>query len=157
MDKAHSQQLMAYDRWANRRIYTSLVPIPNLSSDQQPARLFSHILAAEEVWLARIQQRPYQDQTFWPLWDPDTWTERQHVIFESWRQFLESPDASLDHVFSYTNSKGVPFKTRLLDAITHLVIHGQHHRAQIAVHLRQMGYEPPATDFIYFTRDDAAT
>ncbi|MFB3133724.1 MAG: DinB family protein [Rhodothermales bacterium] len=43
----------------------------------------------------------------------------------------------------------------LHEILLHVIIHGQHHRAQIATCLRQHGHTPPPTDCIIFTRDTA--
>jgi uncharacterized damage-inducible protein DinB len=40
------------------------------------------------------------------------------------------------------------------EIITHVTMHGGHHRGQIARALRQAGREPPYTDYIQFSRRD---
>jgi uncharacterized damage-inducible protein DinB len=40
------------------------------------------------------------------------------------------------------------------EIITHVTMHGGHHRGQIARALRQAGCEPPYTDYIQFSRRD---
>jgi len=47
---------------------------------------------------------------------------------------------------------GEPFESTLGDILTHLPIHGQHHRGQIAAHLRASGSVPPVIDFIHAAR-----
>ena len=60
---------------------------------------------------------------------------------------------ALDAPVAYTNSSGTAFETPLRDILTHVVNHGTHHRAQIALVLREAGIAPPATDYIYFVRE----
>ena len=149
--------MLAYDQWANLRVLETLNNLTDLDPESSPARLFSHILAAEKIWLARVLGRPYQSVSFWPTLDPAAWSGRVARIHDQWQAFINAPTTDLDTSYTYHNSKGHPYETTLRDIITHLVIHGQHHRAQIAVHLRAMGQVPPATDYIYFTRDDEAS
>ncbi|MEX0845990.1 MAG: DinB family protein, partial [Balneolaceae bacterium] len=55
-------------------------------------------------------------------------------------------------IIEYSNSKGVTFRNSVEEILMHIVIHGQHHRAQIAKLLRKTGITPPVTDFIFFLR-----
>ncbi|HMB91764.1 MAG TPA: DinB family protein [Rhodothermales bacterium] len=157
IENDYVQRMLAYDHWANLRILASLSGLPQLTHESPPSKLFSHIIAAEEVWLARVLGRPYQGMSFWPTLDPTSWSERLDNIHEQWKTFVDASSTNLDASYSYHNSKGQPYETSLKDILTHLTIHGQHHRAQIAVHLRALGQVPPATDFIYFTRADEAS
>lgn len=151
------QQLLAYDHWGNLRVLDALKNLPDVHAESIPARLFSHIITAEEIWLARVLDRPYQGALFWPTLDPTSWLDRAATIHDQWYTFVGSPTTDLDAMYAYYNSKGEACETPLRDIVTHLIIHGQHHRAQIAVHLRAMGQVPPATDYIYFTRDAEAS
>lgn len=59
----------------------------------------------------------------------------------------------LDQPITYTNSKGNSFTTALEDVIFHALNHETHHRGQIALVLRESGVAPPATDYIFFLRE----
>jgi uncharacterized damage-inducible protein DinB len=61
-------------------------------------------------------------------------------------------DADLAREFRYTNVQGHTFDVHVADALVHVPLHSQHHRAQIAAALRAAGAEPAATDFVAFTR-----
>ncbi|MCS3649485.1 putative damage-inducible protein DinB [Salinibacter ruber] len=54
---------------------------------------------------------------------------------------------------AYTNSTGTRFETPLRDCRRDVVNHGTHHRAQIALVLREADGAPPPTDYIFFVRD----
>ncbi|MCS3758141.1 DinB family protein [Salinibacter ruber] len=71
-----------------------------------------------------------------------------------WQSMLEerSGDA-LDQPVAYTSSMGPRFETPLHDRCRHVVNHGTHHRAQIALVLREADGAPPPTDAIFFVRD----
>lgn len=62
------------------------------------------------------------------------------------KDLVEKSDKTITH----QNSKGEEFKNIAGDILTHLVIHGQHQRAQIARVFRQAGKNPPGTDYIFF-------
>lgn len=60
----------------------------------------------------------------------------------------------MNYFTNYTNSKGMLYKTKLAEILYHIMIHGQHHRAQIVKLLRNAKINPPATNFILFTRSN---
>jgi uncharacterized damage-inducible protein DinB len=53
---------------------------------------------------------------------------------------------------SYNNYVGDPYITNVESIMIHLVNHSSYHRAQIAMLLRQTGFEPINTDFITYDR-----
>ncbi len=156
MTPSYARRLLQYNLWANRQILGALQQLPALAPETRPARLFSHLLTAEELWLARVRGEHYAGRSFWPELDPASWPQRLPALHEAWLAFLDAHGDDFDARFAYTNSKGQPYATTLRDILTHLVIHGQHHRAQIAALLRESGHTPPLTDYIYFTRDAAS-
>ena len=55
-------------------------------------------------------------------------------------------------MISYRTSQGVRQQNNLPEMVTHVSLHGQHHRGQIAQLYRSQGIDPPITDYIVFTR-----
>ena len=52
----------------------------------------------------------------------------------------------------YHSLKGEPLQSPLGDILSHVPIHGQHHRGQVNAELRAHGIAPPAIDFIFASR-----
>jgi uncharacterized damage-inducible protein DinB len=52
----------------------------------------------------------------------------------------------------YVNSQGEAWTSSAGDILEHAVLHGAHHRGQIAAALRRAGAEPAYTDFIHAVR-----
>jgi uncharacterized damage-inducible protein DinB len=52
----------------------------------------------------------------------------------------------------YRNSAGNEFDNTVRDILTHVALHGQYHRGQIARAMRAAGREPVYTDYIGFIR-----
>lgn len=157
MKKNHLRRLFAYDLWANIRVLESLAPLAPLDASDPLAKLFSHILAAQDVWLARIHGRSLAGLTPWPETAPETWPQRLRTLNDVWRHLLDTGETGFDTLIEYRDTKGQAFETPLHEILLHVIIHGQHHRAQIASRLRQHGHPPAATDFIFFTREPVAT
>ena len=80
--------------------------------------------------------------------------ERAEASAQRWQSVLDGRAATdLDQPIAYTNSKGISFETPLRDLLSHVVNHSTHHRAQIALVLRDANIAPPLTDYISFVRD----
>ena len=53
---------------------------------------------------------------------------------------------------AYTNTKGERYSSRIVDVLTHVIMHSAYHRGQIASDIRADGGEPAYTDFIHAVR-----
>lgn len=70
---------------------------------------------------------------------------------ELWMSFIDSNN-SFDRVLKYHNYVGDYYENNIQDIMIHLVNHGSYHRGQVAVLLRERGYEPINTDLITYDR-----
>lgn len=141
-------QLIKYDEWANRRIFLQLVEMPEGDNRSEAQNLFSHLLAAQIIWSDRIRgKKPSTDIR--PIW---TFNEAKTHLDESSRLLKMLLDFK-GEVITYQNSGGKTFTNTVEEILHHLIIHGQHHRAQIAMLLRKAGMKPTSTDFIFFLRE----
>jgi uncharacterized damage-inducible protein DinB len=149
---ADFRSLFRYTRWANDRVLHTM-----RSTDAPPARaveLFSHLLRAQDVWFGRIEKTDHATLDLWVDESLAACAERAEASTRRWKTVLDGRTApDLDQPIAYTNSKGTHFETPLRDLLSHVVNHSTHHRAQIALVLREAGIAPPATDYIFFVRD----
>lgn len=150
-----AQTLLQYTHWANGRVLDTL-----RSADVVPERileLMSHLLRTQDVWYGRVADTTHADLDFWAVDDLTTCAERAENSMERWRSLVADRTDRLDQPVLYTNSSGTAFETPLHDILRHVVNHGTHHRAQIALLLREAGIPPPATDYIFFVREEGAS
>jgi len=144
------QILRAHADWANRELLRVIEREP--AAPASCRRWLAHVIAAEEVWLARIEgRRP--ELPVWPELAPEAcarWLERLH---EGWARYLErlTPE-ELERSCSYVNSAGQAWSSRVEDVLDHVILHGAHHRGQIASALAGAGLKPPSTDLIHAVR-----
>jgi uncharacterized damage-inducible protein DinB len=150
---ADFEKLFGYTRWARERVLDALQ-----SADAAPERaveLLSHTLRAQDMWYGRIEKTDHATLDLWADEDLGACAERAAASARRWDAVLAERAANdLDQPIAYTNSKGTHFETPLRDLLSHVVNHGTHHRAQIALVLREAGIAPPATDYIFFVRDE---
>jgi uncharacterized damage-inducible protein DinB len=136
--------------WADRRVL-SLLPS---AADAEPLRLFAHVLAAERVWLARLEGRDGTRLEIWPALGVEECARLAEEMRSGFASYLDTlEEGRLTESITYRNSAGVEFRTEPLDMLTQVFLHGSYHRGQIARSLRQSGGEPVGTDYITWARE----
>jgi uncharacterized damage-inducible protein DinB len=143
-------RLLDYDLWANRATIASVA-----AASQVPPRtsaVVAHIVAAEWLWWARVQDEPAR-LSVWPTLSVERCDAEMIEVGERWRSYVAGLDVrGLARAISYTNSKGEMFTSAVEDVVLHIVFHSTHHRGQIAAALRASGTEPAYTDYIHARR-----
>jgi len=140
----------SYDEWANREVLLAI----RSSGPAQPRslQLMAHIIAAECLWLDRIEQKP-QSLPVWPEFDLERCERQAAEQASRWREYLSSvAESELGRGVSYKNSKGEPWSSAVGDILTHVTTHSAYHRGQIASHMREKGQTPAYTDYIHAVR-----
>lgn len=149
--QAYFEDLYNYHHWANGLVIKVVEEVPVLSSSV--VTLLSHTMNAHFIWLDRIEQR----SPTYAVWQEHKvamlvpLSERAHrramTLLRSGKYQTDFSD-----VVHYRDSKGRAFQNSVRDILTHVANHTTHHRAQIAVLLRQQDIAPPATDYIFYKR-----
>jgi uncharacterized damage-inducible protein DinB len=148
---AHIRRLHDHLVWADARTLHSLrtMHAPPLDA----LRLYAHILAAEHVWLKRIEGVE-PEIPVWPALGLDECAAlgaRNHAGYALLTETLGR--AELQRTVSYRNTKGDAFVNTVEDIIMHVALHGSYHRGQIARIVRGEGVAPQSTDYIFFIRE----
>ena len=151
MTRQYFLRQIEYDLWANLRTLASLQ-----TASPPPERcieLFSHIIAAHNLWHARMSGRDYAQLPVWPRYEPDDLEDDVNQVYDNWRNFIHDIDEDmLDIEKSYHTSAGTPYVNCLDDVLTHVLLHTAYHRGQIATILKDAGHTPAVTDYIAFVR-----
>ncbi len=142
------QRLLRYDVWANQETLQSL---PRKGAPPRSLRWMGHIIAAELLWLSRMEEEP-APLPVWPDLSVEDCEDRQQGLSRRLTQSLSRWADPLSRQVSYTNSKGEAWTSTVEDILTHLVIHSAYHRGQIASDVRSAGLEPAYTDYIHAVR-----
>jgi uncharacterized damage-inducible protein DinB len=153
MLKEHFDQLAAYNRWANRRVYDDAASLTD-EIRKRPAGLFfgsvhgtlNHLLVADYIWMRRFTGEGPQ---------PERLNQILHDDFSSLRAAREAEDERIfafvtgldgyDRELSYQNSTGKTFEQALAPALTHFFNHQAHHRGQVHAGLTSAGIREPAS------------
>ena len=144
------RRLMDHSGWANSRVLAMLTGVSDRSPDA--VRLFAHVITTEAIYLERMRKNDPFPQNFWPEVGLTEIEEQMSATGAAYRSFIDSI-GDVDERVSYRNSKGERFNTSIADMVTHLSIHGAHHRGQIVHAMRQPGRPSVNVDFITFVRE----
>lgn len=151
----HLADQFDHDAWAQERLAQPLAAMPEGAAQDRARALFAHTTAAAGLWLARVQDTT--PPPVWPTWTVEETLQRATVTRNAWQALLRaSPEGELADPIRYVTTDGVAHTNTLAEIAAHVLLHGGHHRAQIALLLRQGGIEPPNLDAIVFTRHEAS-
>lgn len=156
------ERLFDYSYWANGKLLAAMAPVteaqfvaPVAGSYASIRNTLVHIMSAEWGWLERsgghtrgaalkADQYPTIESV------TNAWTDVERHM----RAFLiELSDEDLARRKTFTLDVGPPQEMPLGEMLHHAVIHGVHHRGQVALLLRELGREPGNFDFILYCEE----
>lgn len=144
------RKMYDYLSWANGYV---LDTIHQNNDNSELLRLFSHILFAEKVWLTRMHGKDSSELVIWGDLNYEECKELMNENKEHYMAYLnELDDEKLQEKITYKASTGMEYTNTIEEALQQVALHGQYHRGQINLKLRELGYEPVNVDFITFIR-----
>jgi uncharacterized damage-inducible protein DinB len=111
-----------------------------------------HVLSAEWGWLDRCggpERGPALKPDDYPTVESvlETWTRVERHV----RGFLaQLKDEDLDRIVQFKNPRGETRAMPLGELMQHAANHGVHHRGQVALLLRVLGYAPGNVDLLLY-------
>ncbi len=140
-------QLLEYTFWANDLFIVRLQEQDDIP--EEISKQLSHLLSAHRIWLNRIAGRGAVPSV-WESIDQQSWEGVNIELYSETCDLVKSND--LQKVISYKNSKGELFQNPLEELLYHIINHSAHHRAQVALLMRQHQILPPQSDYIFYLR-----
>jgi len=164
MQKERYDELAAYNRFANARLYADAATLPD-EARKRPLGLFfkslhgtlNHLLVTDYIWLRRMIGDGPQPERLSQILHEDFEELRAARVAEDNRIFdfvtgLQEADYD-SRVLEYRNSTGKQFRQKLGPALTHLFNHQAHHRGQAHAALTILGIaEPDSFDLLVWQR-----
>lgn len=147
--KSYFLKLYQYNAWSNKRVIDTLIR-QNIN-DEKILTIMGHIVAAQFLWLHRIKGLPPAKVKLWGKYTLEKVTDMAEEVGKLWIDFVEANE-DFNRELTYHNYVGDPYTNNVESIMIHLVNHSSYHRAQIAMLLRQKGFEPINTDFITYDR-----
>lgn len=156
------ERLYDYGYWANHKLFSVISQLKPEEFTQEVAGSYGsvrntlvHAMSAEWGWLDRCGGRsrgPALKGDDYPTAEAvvETWAE-----IEAWvRAFLSGlRDDDLNRTVEFTSPRGEQRSGKLGELMQHCAMHGVHHRGQVALLLRSLGYTPGNVDVLFYDRE----
>jgi len=139
----------SYNAWANRKIIECLESQGVV--DEKILTILGHLVSANFIWLNRIKGLPKSEFKLWGDYSLSQLGEMVENADAQWMEYIQSQD-DFNRLLKYRNYVGDYFESNVEQIMIHLVNHGSYHRGQVAMLLRQKGFEPVNTDYITYDR-----
>ncbi len=151
MMQKHLIEQFRYEAWANTKTVEATASLSEIP--EKIEAIFSHLLAAQKIWLARLQGEAIT-LNVWEIFPQVSWQQHLEENTQKIIDYLEVlSDEALVAQIHYQNSKGEPFSNSRQDIFTHLLLHSAYHRGQIVLLLKGLVSTLPVTDYIFYLRD----
>jgi uncharacterized damage-inducible protein DinB len=167
MTKNTFQQLAAYNRWANARLYAAALELSDQAYRLHIGVFFSsvhgtlnHLLLTDRIWLKRLTgEGEHPNQLDAILFEDRTQLVRARITEDERLIAVVDAydDAALARLHSYKTTSGMPHSQAVANIFLHLFNHQTHHRGQAHACLSILtGGEPPSLDLLAFQRGATA-
>lgn len=151
--------MFAYGYWANRKLFAVLSQLtpaqftePVAGSYGSVRNTMVHMLSAEWGWLDRcggLERGAALVAADYPT--VDSLIARWQSVEDAVREFLgKLRDEDLDRVVEFAIGSGPTQAMPLGQLMHHAAVHGVHHRGQVALLLRSLGYVPGNFDILFY-------
>lgn len=113
--------------------------------------LFSHLINAQDKWMARIKED--ENAIFMDTWKPvyafsELETEWNRST-SAWKNYIDTvSEEQLNTEIEFFGTEQKKYAVTPLDIALQLNFHSIHHRAQIQTLLREQGIQPAFVDYI---------
>ncbi len=145
-----------YNCWANAKVLQRFDVIA-ANGTPLPVRalhLFSHVLNAQGIWIARITGHPEQAPKVFLYHElPELRPLHERTCPKLVELVKTADDTELARLIAYTNSQGKAYETPVGEILMHCFNHATYHRAQVALALREASLEPVNTDYVTWVRE----
>ncbi len=174
--REHVARMARYNAWMNDNLYAATAKLPPDELARPRGAFFgsligtlNHVVVGDTIWLQRFAGHPAAHRTLDPVRALTPPTSLDQVLFtefaplRSHRRMLDATivawvaeltDDDLQHVLLYHNTKGAPFRRRLVALLMHFFNHQTHHRGQATTLLFQAGIDPGVTDLLATLPED---
>lgn len=148
------QHLFQYDLWSARKLADTLLESNDFPEKAACFAFLSHIVNVQKRWFQRVVLIDLGTVEPWYEYEPQNFKRKAKEASQLWMDLIGDHEVDLSAHISYQDSLGNERVLPIEEICRHLIVHGQHHRAQVALMLGKGGVEAPVTDFSNFSKTE---
>ena len=170
MNLTDIRHLFDYTEWANNLAMDAAAKL----SDEHLCHDFGishksifgtllHMAGADWIWMERWHGRSPTRSEAWALWTTDSCgnlaalKDRWGNLVDARGRFVaELNEERLNAELAFKLLSGDASSMRLVDQMHHIANHATMHRGQVVGMIRQLGFEPPSTDLLFYLRREVS-
>lgn len=145
--KEYFKQVFEHEHWANLKVLESMIGATEIS--QQIIEIFSHTIAAQRIWLDRINGNKIELKV-WEVFDTNIMLELLEINYSDILKVINNQD--FERLIAYQTSNGRHFTSTINQILSHLALHASYHRGQVVLLLKGKVDTLPTTDYILYVR-----
>lgn len=149
------RQLMRHMEWADARVWNAVLAHPGSESDEPTRERLMHVHAVQwaylQIWRGGPLDLP-EPSSFADLAAVHAWGRGYHAAAAGFMESLDPATLGREVHFPWAEHLAREFGTvhpaTLSQTILQITSHSTYHRGQVNTRLREIGGEPPLTDFV---------
>ena len=145
--KEYFKQIFEHEHWANLKVLESMICASE--TPQRAIEIFSHIIAAQRIWLDRINGDKTELKV-WEVFDTEIMLELLEINYTDINKTIDNQD--FEQLIAYQNSSGQHYTSTINQILSHLALHASYHRGQVVLLLKGHVDTLPTTDYIFYIR-----
>jgi uncharacterized damage-inducible protein DinB len=149
------QSLFKHQAWADAAMLKAVAGQEGAFADEEVRKWLHHIVTVQRFFLSLVQGRAFDWEREKQL--PETMDAMERLFEEAHADgaayTARLDEAELARAIEFPLMK--EFHPPVRDDLMQVVMHSEHHRAQVAMRLRALGGKPQNTDYILWIRDVA--
>ncbi|MGO4883417.1 MAG: DinB family protein [Bryobacteraceae bacterium] len=149
------QSLFAHMAWADTTLLRAVGAHDGAFADEEVRKWLHHILVVQRFFLSLFQgcafDREREGQVPGTVEEMEQRFQEAHAAGAAYTARLD--EAELARTIEFPVAAWKDFHPSVRDALMQVIMHSEHHRAQVAMRLRALGGSPPMTDYIIWVRD----
>lgn len=143
------RELIGHQEWADAEHWKALRAFPEALADEDITKRLFHIHLVQAGFLSVILHRPFDRRQFQKNLDMACLVMTVQNNSGELVSFLNAATpGQLNEIVNISWFKDPPMNLPVSRAIMQVTMHSHYHRGQNARRLRELGGEPPTTDFI---------
>lgn len=148
-------QLLRHMSWADALVWAEVMDLSDAGADSRAAELLHHVHSVQRVYLQLFQGQEVEIPELASFESPAalmSWGRDCHADLEEFTRDLDPEALTREITFPWAEELvgkfGQVHPTDVRQGLLQLASHSAYHRGQINTRIREIGGEPPLTDFV---------